>query len=95
MKIIVETKRQSKPLVVVKAKYLNDYVMRINFSDGKERAVDFKPFLSGSNHPEIRKYLKESNFKRYKIVGGNLNWDDYSLIFPIEDLYKGQIGNNN
>lgn len=95
MRIIVEKSKPEKILRVTKAAYLKDYVMRISFNDGIERAVDFKPFLTNSNHPEIRKYLKESNFKRYKIVGGNLNWDDYGLIFPIEDLYKGQIGNNN
>ena len=90
MKIIVE-RRPSNPLTVKKAKYLKDYVMRVTFSDGNDRAVDFKPFLTNSSHPEIRKFLKESNFKKFKIIGGNINWADYQLIFPIEDLYKGRI----
>lgn len=94
MRIVVEKSKPQKILTVKKASYLKDYVMRVSFSDGQERAVDFKSFLTNSNHPEIRKYLKESNFKRYKIVGGNLNWDDYSLIFPIEDLYNGHIQSN-
>lgn len=94
MRIVVEKNKATKIITVTKAAYLKDYVMRVQFSDGKEKAVDFKSFLTNSSHPEIRKYLKESNFKRYKIIGGNLNWDDYGLIFPIEDLYRGQIGIN-
>jgi hypothetical protein len=91
MKITVERSRPTKLIKVLKAKYLKDYVVRITFSDGQDRAVDFKPFLTNSGHPEIKKFLKESNFKKFKIIGGNVNWDDYKLIFPIEDLYKGII----
>jgi hypothetical protein len=74
---------------IVSAKYIGDYAIRISFSDGFSKLVDFKPFLESSLHPSIRKYLDEKVFKDYKIVGGNLNWNDYDLIFPLEDLYKG------
>jgi hypothetical protein len=73
------------------AQYIGDYAIRVFFSDGFNRLVDFKPFLESSLHPSIRKYLNESKFKDYKIVDGNLNWNDYDLIFPIEDLYKGGL----
>jgi len=36
-------------------------------------------------------YLDESKFKEYKIIDGNLNWNDYDMIFPIEDLYQGRV----
>ena len=39
----------------------------------------------------IRKYLKEANFRNFKIRHGNINWNDYELIFPVDDLYKGKI----
>ena len=35
--------------------------------------------------------LYEAKFKNYEIVDGNLNWNDYDLIFPIEDLYEGKL----
>ena len=73
------------------ARYIGDYAIRIFFSDGFNKLVDFKPFLESSLHPSIRKYLDDSKFKEYNIVDGNLNWNDYDLIFPIEDLYKGKI----
>jgi hypothetical protein len=53
--------------------------------------VDFKPFLAHSCHPAIRQYLDESKFKQFEIVDGNLNWNDYELIFPVADLYEGKI----
>jgi hypothetical protein len=72
-------------------RYIGDYAIRIFFSDGSNKLVDFKPFLESSVHPSIRKYLDETKFKDYQIVDGNLNWNDYDLIFPIEDLVEGKI----
>jgi len=91
MKITIDRSRPGKLIKVKSAKYLKDFVIRITFDDNEERLVDFKPFLSKASHPEIVKYLKESNFKKFKVEGGNLNWNDYELIFPIEHLYEGLI----
>lgn len=91
MKIIVEKSSPGKIVKIVSAKYLKDYVIRLLFDDGTNRVVDFKPFLTKATHPEITKYLKESNFKKFEIDGGNLIWNDYELIFPITDLYEGTI----
>jgi hypothetical protein len=74
------------------AKYLSDYVIRIKFCDGNERLVDFKSFLSKSLHPSIKKYLDENKFSNFSLTDGNLHWNDYDLIFPLSDLYNGQIG---
>ncbi|MCW3805625.1 DUF2442 domain-containing protein [Plebeiibacterium marinum] len=78
-------------LKIDSAKYLSDYAIRIKFNDGYERLVDFKPFLSKSLHPSIKKYLDENKFSNFSLTDGNLNWSDYDLIFPLSDLYKGQI----
>lgn len=94
MRIAVEYKdAESKfdQLKIVSAKYLSDYVIRIEFNDGSERIVDFKEFLSKSLHPSIQKYIDENEFSNFSLKDGNLNWNDYDLIFPIVDLYNGQI----
>lgn len=94
MRITVDYKEsESEPqqLTIDSAKYLSDYVIRIKFSDGNERLVDFKPFLSKSLHPSIKKYLDENLFSNFSLTDGNLNWNDYDLIFPISDLYEGKI----
>ena len=92
MRIVEEYNDLQVDLVEVKsAKYIGDYAIRILFNDGFNRLVDFKPFLESSLHPSIRKYLDEKRFKQFKIIDGNLNWNDYDLIFPIDDLYKGKL----
>ncbi len=78
-------------LRVARVKRVGKYSLRLLFSDGKEQVVDFRNFLRHSNHPEIRKYLKEDNFKRFKLDRGDLMWGDFDLIFPISDLYNNQL----
>ncbi|MCH7658902.1 MAG: DUF2442 domain-containing protein [Bacteroidetes bacterium] len=70
---------------------MRDYAIRIKFKDGTEKLVDFKSFLNKSQHPSINKYLKEDLFSDFKIVKGNLDWNDHDLIFPVWDLYNGRI----
>ncbi len=92
MNILVDYKENDlRSVKVSDVKYLGDFAMRIKFDDGTERLVDFKPFLTESAHPSIKKYLDEKVFNTYEIVDGNLNWNDYDLIFPIWDLYQGKI----
>jgi hypothetical protein len=76
---------------IVSAKYIGDYGISIFFSNGVNNLVDFKPFLESSLHPSIRKYMDEAKLSDFKIIDGNLNWNDYDLIFPIEDLLEGKI----
>ncbi len=92
MRIVEEYKDIQDDLIEIKsAKYIGDFAIRLYFNDGFNRLVDFKPFLESSLHPSIRKYLDESKFKLFDIVDGNLNWNDYDLIFPVDDLYKGEM----
>ncbi|NCA85454.1 MAG: DUF2442 domain-containing protein [Clostridia bacterium] len=94
MKIIVDyndSESAIDQLRIDSAKYLSDYAIRIKFSDGIEKLVDFKPFLSKSLHPSIKKYLDENKFSKFSVTDGNLNWNDYDLIFPISELYNGRI----
>jgi len=92
MKITEEYSNEPVDLIQVKsAQYIGDFAIRVFFSDGFKKLVDFKPFLENSLHPSIRKYLNEINFKDYQIVNGNLNWNNFDMIFPIEDLYSGII----
>ncbi len=76
---------------IASANYIGDYAIRIKFSDETSKLVDFKPFLLNAGHPSISKYLDENLFRKFEIVNGNLNWNDYDLIFPIHDLHEGVI----
>ncbi len=76
---------------VVEAEYIPPYTIHLWFSDGAEQRIDFEPFLRRSHHPEIRKYLNTNRFSGFSIVHGRLDWNDYDLCFPMEDLYEGTI----
>ena len=92
MRIIEEYDELNVELIeIISAKYLGDYAIRIYFKNGFNRLVDFKPFLESSVHPSIRKYLDEDYFKQFNIIDGNLNWNDYDLIFPVDDLFNGTL----
>ena len=94
MRIVIDYKDQESSLDQLKiesAKYLSDYVIRLKFKDGSDKLVDFNPFLFKSLHPSIQKYLDEEKFSNFSITDGNLIWNDHDLIFPIWDLYNGNI----
>jgi len=76
------------------ASYVGNFVIRVDFNDGISQNVDFKPFLTRALHPSIQQYLDETKFQQFIIADGNLNWNDYELIFPLEELHLGQIAMN-
>lgn len=80
-----------KPLTIINAKNLGNYTIIIEFNDGVEKFVDFSEFLLKSQHQSIRKYFDEALFNSFQIVDGNLNWNDYDMIFSLADLYEGKI----
>jgi hypothetical protein len=76
---------------IVRAEQISDYQLKLYFSDGMERVIDFEPFLRGSHNPMIRAYLEQKKFANFKLEYGELVWDDYGLCFPIADLYENRI----
>ncbi|MDX2249656.1 MAG: DUF2442 domain-containing protein [Bacteroidia bacterium] len=80
-----------KALYIKEARYIGDFAIRLTFSDGHRNLVDFKPFLESTRHPAIQKYFEESLFKNFQIQQGNLDWNDFDLCFPLEDLYKNSL----
>ena len=82
---------ETKVLEITKAERLSRYTLKLEFSDGTERVIDFEPFLRASRNPAIRAFLDPEKFSHFRIEYGDLVWDDYDLCFPIADLYEGQI----
>ncbi len=76
---------------IVRAEQVSGYKLRLDFSDGAERVIDFEPFLRGSRNPLIRQYLDPKKFANFRVEYGELVWDDYGLCFPIADLYENRI----
>lgn len=92
--IAVEEKKKRIPKVVqIEAvRHVSGHTLGIRFSDGHVSTVDFGPFLEGSAHPSIRAYLDLKRFKSFLLEDGVLHWNDFDLVFPMANLYEGQIG---
>ena len=79
------------PINIITAEPVGDYRLHLVFDDGKEQTVDFKPFLTRAQHPDIRGYLDPVKFASFCIEYGELVWGDYDLCFPVIDLYRNQL----
>jgi hypothetical protein len=92
MKIKEEITLYNDEIIKVhKAEYLDDYKIKIHFSNNVQQIVDFEAFLRSHKHPDIQKYLDKDFFKKFSILNGNLNWNDFEMIFPISDLLNNSL----
>jgi len=80
----------ARQLFIQQAVYLSDFLVELEFNDGKIQKVDFRNYLY--NHPQYDKYKKPINFKKFFLDHGNIVWGkNWDLIFPIEKLYNGDL----
>ncbi|MDQ6632462.1 MAG: DUF2442 domain-containing protein [Verrucomicrobiota bacterium] len=84
-------KTEIKYIDVEMAEYVSGHKLRLTFNDATKRIVDFEPFLKRATNPMFTQYRRMSKFKSFRIDHGNLMWGDYELIFPVMDLYRGEI----
>ena len=78
-------------LEITGARHLGDYRISLHFNDGTKRVMDFGPFLRKAKNPETTAFRDLKKFKDFHLHYGNLMWGDYEMIFPISDLYAGEI----
>jgi hypothetical protein len=64
-------------LEVTEARHVAGYKIRLAFSDGTKRIVDFEPFLRQAHNPDLTQYRQLTKFRRFRIHHGNLMWGDY------------------
>ena len=82
---------ERKYLRITDAEYISGYKIRLTFNDGMACDMDFEPFLRKALNPDIMKYRQLRNFKKFHLHYGDLMWGDFEMIFPIEDLRRGEI----
>lgn len=76
---------------IVRAEYVTEYKIHLVFSDGRSHTVDFEPFLRNAKNPAATQYLDVQKFKQFRLLYGNLDWNDYEMCFAIDDLYNNNI----
>jgi len=84
-------KTEIKYIDIEMAEYVSGHKLRLTFNDATKRVVDFEPFLNRATNPMFTQYRRINKFKSFRIDHGNLMWGDYELIFPVMDLYRGEI----
>ena len=76
---------------ITEAEHVSGYRIRLKFNDDTSRIMDFEPFLRKASNPDLTRYRQLKKFKQFRLHYGDLMWGDYEMIFPIADLYRGEI----
>ena len=74
-----------------RAKYIKDYIIYLEFSDGSKQNINFENFLTNAKNPMTKRYIDKKLFKNFTLQYGDLVWNDYEMCFPIWDLHEGNI----
>ena len=68
-----------KLIEVVNAEYVRGYQLRLRFSDGALKVVDFSRWLHGEVFQPL---LNKRQFKRFFVAGGTVCWPNGADIAP-------------
>ena len=74
----------------IEVKPLPDYLLEIIFDNGEKGMFDVKPYLEYVQFKELK---DEENFKKVKIDGLSISWDNGADICP-DELYNGIVTKN-
>ncbi len=82
------------PIRITDAYHTNGYRMRVRFSDGTDKEIDFSDFINSTKIGALQKYKDIERFSTsHKIEDGMLVWgESWEMIFPNESLYLGKVG---
>ncbi len=79
-------------LRVIKVTNVGNLCVRIDFNDNTSQTVNIGDFIRQHPHPQYNKYLNEKYFDTFTLEDGNVVWGkNWDLIFPIEQLHRGEI----
>lgn len=76
---------------VIAAQYVRDYLIRLKFSNGTEKTVDFSRWLHGE---VFRPLVNKREFRRFFVAGGTVCWPNGADIAP-ETLHDVPAANTN
>jgi len=69
---------------VTDVEYLQDYIMRLEFSDGMQKQIDFYPLLKGKLFEPLK---DKNNFIQFGLNHWTIEWANGADLAP-EFLYK-------
>ncbi len=71
---------------IIKAEYRGGYRIRVVFSEGTDKTIDFEEWLEG---PVFEPLKDTGYFQRFFLEGGTVSWPNGADIAP-ETLYAAQ-----
>ena len=88
-------KIEEKSIAVLSGQYVQDFIIKIIFSDsaGRKitRLVDFLPLFHKYVKGDNLKYFAPNNFKKFIVKNGTIYWGkNEDVIFPVYLLLKGE-----
>lgn len=86
MQVCPLAKGEELMLYVIDASYVDDYRLRISFSNGKEGIVDLKATIESDQRPIFQELKDIKEFKRFRVDLATVVWENGVDIAP-EFLY--------
>jgi len=71
---------------VINAKIINDYIILVEFNNGKKGTIDFKKIFEEDHRDIIKELLNKEIFKTVKVNLNTLCWDN-EVDFAPDYLY--------
>ena len=68
----------------IKVKPLKNYMLEVTFENGEKKQFDVKPYM---NFKVFKELEDENKFKKVKISGLSIQWDNGADICP-DELYN-------
>lgn len=83
-----ETQKE-ETVMIIAARYINDFSIAVSFSSGKTSLVNFLPLFEKYVKGDNLKYFAPERFKKFIVKNGNIYWGrNEDVIFPVSDLLK-------
>jgi hypothetical protein len=81
-------KASQKGVAVKSAKYIQDFLIATNFTNGTNKLIDFLPLFHKYVKGDNLKYFAPQNFKKFTVKNGNIYWGkNEEVIFPVSLLF--------
>lgn len=74
-------------LAVTEASYIDEYLLRLSFSDGRNGVVDLRDTICNDHRPIFLELKSKENFKRFHVAMDTVVWENGLDLAP-EYLYE-------
>ena len=82
-------KIEQKGIAIQSARYIQDFLIAINFTNAQTKLIDFLPLFHKYVKGDNLKYFAPQNFKKFIVKNGNIYWGkNEDVIFSANLLFE-------